>query len=182
MESLQGQFLIATNQMPDPRFAEQVIYICSHDLDGVMGLVINQPSNHSLKEVFRSANIVYGDIPLPPIYIGGPVDTESAFFLYSSGYENKNSFHVSDKVCMSRDPQILSDIGTGNGPNDYLFILGYAGWGPGQLETELTLNGWLALPSSYEILFHISNELKWKKAAADNGIDISLYTDEIGLA
>lgn len=182
MESLQGQFLIATNQMPDPRFAEQVVYICSHDQDGVMGLVINRPSNHSLDEVFRSAHIDYQDMPFPPVYIGGPVDTESAFFLHSADYITKNCFYVADSIYVSRDPQILNDIGTGKGPKDYLFILGYAGWGAGQLEAELALNGWLALPANYDILFHIPDELKWKKAAEQNGIDISLYTDEIGLA
>ena len=141
MQSLQGQFLIATNQMPDPRFAEQVVYICTHDQEGVMGFVINRPSGYSLKQVFKSARITYGDIHFPPIYIGGPVDTESAFFLYSSEYEIEDSFRISDSIYMSRDPQVLRDIGEGQGPKDYLFILGYAGWGPGQLETELTLNG-----------------------------------------
>jgi len=168
--------------MPDPRFAEQVVYICSHNQDGVMGFVINRPSGYSLQEVFKSAQIECGNIYFPPIYIGGPVDTECAFFLYSSEYKITDGFSISEAICMSRDPRILHDIGSGQGPEDYLFILGYAGWGPGQLEMELTLNGWLALPSNYDILFKVSDGLKWKKAAELSGIDISLYTDEIGLA
>jgi len=182
MESLQDKFLIATPQMPDPRFQEQVVYICSHNEDGAMGLVINRPSDHSLDAVLKSANIPVPEQLLPPIYIGGPVDIESAFFLYSSEYKVEHFMVINQSVSMSREPKILHDIAQGNGPRDYLFVLGYAGWAPGQLEMELTVNGWLALPASYDILFHTSDELKWSKAAESCGIDIALFSDEIGLA
>lgn len=182
MESLTGHFLLATNQMPDPRFFEQVVYICSHDQGGTMGLVINKPCGHTLDEVLNSANIPFRDKLFPPVYLGGPVDQESAFFLYSSEYKAESFLSLSETISMSRDPKILHAIGAGEGPKEYLFILGYAGWGPGQLEMELTLNGWLTLPGSDEILFRTADSLKWKKAAQQYGIDISLYSDQIGLA
>lgn len=183
MDSLQGNFLIATPQMPDPRFQEQVIYICSHnEADGALGLVVNRPSPYSLYEILKSARIACEEREWPPIYLGGPVEEEAAFFLYSSEYAASQYLKVSEEVSMSRDPQILHDIAAGQGPVDYLFVLGYAGWAPGQLESELTVNGWLTLPASTEILFRTADSLKWKKAAQLYGIDISLYSDEIGSA
>lgn len=182
MDSLQGKFLIATPQMPDPRFKEQVIYICSHNDDGAMGLIVNHPSEYSLLEIFLSANVEVSGTDFPKIYIGGPVDVETAFFLYSSDYVGKNELSISEDVSMSRDPQILHDIAAGIGPKSYIFVLGYSGWAPGQLEAELTVNGWLTLPAKNEILFHTENEEKWKKAAMQFGIDISLYSDQIGTA
>ena len=182
MESLQGNFLIATPQMPDPRFKEQVIYICSHNDEGAMGLIVNHPSEYSLYEILKSANVEVHTDCLPPIYIGGPVEVEAAFFLYSSEYESANELSISEDVSMSRDPQILHDIAGGKGPRSYIFVLGYSGWAPGQLESELTVNGWLTLPAQNEILFNTQNGDKWKQAALQFGIDISLYSDEIGTA
>jgi len=182
MESLQGNFLIATNKMADPRFQEQVILICSHSEDGALGLTVNRPTSHSLDEVFKSANMSVNIDAFPPIYLGGPVEQESAFFLYSSDYEAQEYVAVTPEINMSREAGILKDIGLGRGPRDFLFILGYAGWASGQLEAELALNGWLTLPASYPILFNTADEQKWRAAALKDGIEISLYNDEIGFA
>lgn len=182
MESLQGKFLLATPQMPDPRFKEQVIYLCSHDHSGAMGLVINQPTTYTLAEIFKSAKIEAGEGDWPPIYIGGPVDVEAAFFLYSHDYLASNCMEVGEGVRLSRDPKILHDIAKGVGPRHYLFVLGYAGWGPGQLEAELTVNGWLTLPAENAILFETPDQEKWQKAAQRFGIDIALFNDQIGTA
>ena len=182
MESLSGSFLIATPQMPDPRFKEQVIYICSHNEDGAMGMVVNHPSAYTLVEIFRSANIEVSKDDWPPIYLGGPVEVEAAFFLYSSEYYTEQSVSINDQVSMSRAPEILHDIARGEGPLSFLFVLGYAGWAPGQLESELTMNGWLTLPAENSILFSTPDNLKWKKAAEQYGIDISLFSDEMGTA
>ena len=182
MESLQGKFLIATPQMPDPRFKEQVIYICSHNDEGAMGLIVNHPSEYSLFEIFKSANVEVIENDLPSIYIGGPVEVETAFFLYTSDYKAAHEISISEDVRLSRDPKILHDIAAGQGPLDFMFLLGYSGWAPGQLESELTVNGWLTLPAKNEILFQTPDDQKWKKAALQFGIDISLYSDEIGTA
>jgi putative transcriptional regulator len=168
--------------MPDPRFKEQVIYLCSHDGNGAMGLVVNQPTSFTLADIFNSAKIEAVGQGWPPIYIGGPVDTEAAFFLYSDDYVAPNFLAVRDGVCLSRDPKILQDIAKGVGPRHYLFILGYAGWGPGQLETELTMNGWLTVPAVNSILFSTPDDEKWQQAASHFGIDIALFCDQIGKA
>lgn len=182
MESLQGNFLLATPQMPDPRFREQVVYLCTHDDNGALGLVINQPAPFTLAEIFKNVKIEVGAEDWPPIYIGGPVEVETAFFLYSDDYQGGNFLAVGKGVRLSRDPKILHDIARGAGPLHYLFALGYAGWGPGQLEAELTVNGWLTLPAENTILFETPDEEKWQRAARRFGIDISLFADRIGQA
>ncbi|MBU0729529.1 MAG: YqgE/AlgH family protein [Proteobacteria bacterium] len=185
MESLKNRFLIATPQMPDPRFQEQVIYMCVHnEEEGAMGFIINQPTAISLVEILKSAEIPVPDQQLPPVYFGGPVELEAAFFLYSTknAYQIEHQINISDSVSLSRDPKILRDIAASRGPSDYIFLLGYAGWAPGQLENELTVNGWLTLPADYEDIFHTPDSLKWRNVAMKHGIDIDLFGDEIGTA
>ncbi len=183
MENLSGHFLISTPQMPDPRFQEQVIYICAHNDDGAMGLVINNPNNDiSLFEVLSNANFSLPEHPLPPVYMGGPVERESGFILYSSDYQSEHSLVITPKISLSRDARLLEDIAKNQGPRDFLFLLGYAGWAPGQLEQELMDNSWLTLPADFEVLFHTPDEFKWKKAAFRFGIDISRFSSFVGNA
>ncbi|MBU0485572.1 MAG: YqgE/AlgH family protein [Proteobacteria bacterium] len=183
MESLQGNFLIATSRMPDPRFQRQVIYLCAHSEDeGAMGLVVNHPSDHTLVEILRSVDMPVPDFPLPPIYYGGPVEMDAVFILFSADYEPKNYIEVVKNVRLSRDADILWDISRGIRPNHYLFFLGYAGWGPGQLENELAVNGWLTLPGDEEVLFEVPDARKWHESAIRHGIDISTFEDVIGSA
>lgn len=181
--SLVGQFLISTPQMPDPRFAEHVIYICAHNQEGAMGLAINRPNlSISLGEILQGANLSVPEGELPPIHIGGPVDLESAFILFSAGYTTEHKLDVSDTISLTRETRVLEDISKGKGPKDYLFILGYTGWGPGQLEDELVDKGWLTVPASEEIIFHMEDNMKWKAAAMQYGIDIAVFEDVIGYA
>ncbi|MCK5231571.1 MAG: YqgE/AlgH family protein [Desulfobulbaceae bacterium] len=183
MESLQGHFLIATSQMPDPRFKERVIYMCTHTDEGAMGLTVNQPvPNVTLADIFRSANLTVPDRSFPNVYMGGPVEMDTGFFLFSSEYEPKNFIRVTPTVSLSRDPEILREIWKGQGPEEFIFALGYAGWAAGQLEGELIMNGWLTLPAEDEVLFNTPDEFKWKKAADRFGIDIALFGDVIGTA
>ncbi len=184
MESLQGNFLVATNQMYDPRFMKSVILICVHDeVDGAMGLVVNQPlADFSMFDVFKKIDMAAADIALPPLYYGGPVDVESAFIVHSADYVGGQSQRVMDQVYLSRDPNLLVDVAKGRGPEHYLFALGYAGWGPGQLEEELSREGWLTLPAEARDLFHTPTDALWKQVAAKYGIDINLYADIPGNA
>jgi len=181
--SLTGSFLVSTPQMPDPRFEEHVIYICAHNEEGAMGLTINRP-NHifSLAEILQGANLPVPELELPPVYIGGPVELESAFILYRSDYSAEHKLKISETVSLTRETKVLGDISRGVGPSTYLFILGYTGWGPGQLESELLENGWLTLPASDSIMFDMPDELKWKAAAMQYGIDIATFDDVIGNA
>lgn len=183
MESLSGNFLISTPQMPDPRFVEQVIFICAHNEEGAMGLVINNPHKEvTLRDVLQGANLPVPEREMPHVYIGGPVEIEHGFILYSADYSSPNSLEVTPDVFLSRDSRILDDIASGRGPVRFLFMLGYAGWGPGQLEGELLDNSWLTVPGNFDILFNTPDELKWKLAAHSFGIDIATMGDFVGNA
>jgi putative transcriptional regulator len=183
MESLQGSFLISTAKMPDPRFQEKLIYMCGHTDEGAIGLVINNPlPDVRLDEILKSADIQVPDFELPPVYLGGPVEMESGFLLYTADYHAQSKLQVSATVCLSSDPKILQDIACSTGPSKYLFLLGYAGWGPGQLENELADNGWLTLPADDEVIFNTPDPMKWKVAAQKFGIDITTYGDVVGSA
>ena len=183
MESLAGYFLISTPQMPDPRFQRQVIYLCAHNDEGAMGLVINNPNPEiTLFDVFHGANLTIPEGPLPPVYMGGPVEMESGFLLYTSREEDRYAIEVTPGVYVSRDARLLEDISQGQGPKDFLFKLGYAGWGAGQLEGELIDNSWLTVPADLEVLFHTPDDEKWQKAARTFGIDIATLGDTIGYA
>lgn len=181
--SLAGSFLVSTPQMPDPRFEEHVIYICAHNEEGAMGVSVNRP-NHifSLAEILQGANLPVPDKKLAPVYIGGPVEIESAFILYRSDYTVEHKLDISKTISLTRETKVLEDIARGGGPATYLFILGYTGWGPGQLENELLDNGWLTLPANDSIIFDMPDELKWKAAAMQYGIDIATFEDVIGNA
>ncbi len=183
MDNLTGHFLIATPQMPDPRFQEQVIYICAHSREGAMGVAINKPSQEiTMMEILLSTNIPLPEGPLPPVYTGGPVEMESGFILYNSAEQTSSGLVVTPNVALSRESKLLEEISKGQGPRDYLFLLGYAGWGPGQLEAELLDNSWLTVPGDNSILFHTPDESKWKSAARCFGIDISMFSGVVGNA
>lgn len=183
MESLQGYFLVATPRMPDPRFAGKLVYVCAHNDEGAMGLVVNDPlPDISLADVFLSARLPVPEGELPLVYLGGPVEIANAFFLYSSEYRAAHFLKVSEGVCLTSDPGILPDIAAGCGPASFLTVLGYSGWGPGQLEAELTVDGWLTLPGDDSVIFHTPDRLKWQRAAQLHGIDISLFGDAVGSA
>ncbi len=183
IDTLTGSFLISTPKMPDPRFEEQVVYICAHSHEGSMGVVINSPNlMFTMGEVLQGAGLPIPSGELPPVYIGGPVELESAFILYSSDYHTEFELAVSSTVSLSRETKVLEDIAKLKGPEKYLFLLGYAGWGPGQLEQELVDDGWLTVPGEDHIIFDVPDEDKWRSAAMLYGIDISVYADVVGNA
>jgi len=183
MESLTGHFLISTPQMPDPRFQEQVIYICAHNEEGAMGLVINNPNPEiTLFDVLHGSNLAIPEGPLPPVHIGGPVDIDAGFILYAAEIPDRYAVEVKSGIYLSRDSRLLEDISIGQGPKHFLFMLGYAGWGAGQLEGELMDNSWLTVPGDIDILFHTPDGEKWRKSARIYGIDIATLGDVIGYA
>ncbi|MEN8199076.1 MAG: YqgE/AlgH family protein [Thermodesulfobacteriota bacterium] len=183
IERLTGSFLLSTPQMPDPRFAEQVIYICSHSDEGAVGVAVNKPDpGITLDEVLLSNNLPVPDGLNLSVHIGGPVEPASAFILYMSDYCTEEQLEVSPTVSLSRSAKVLEDIAQGQGPTQFLFAVGYAGWGPGQLEQELVSHGWLTVPGDDSIIFDVPDEEKWRRAAALYGIDISTYQDFVGNA
>lgn len=160
-----------------------MIYICTHSHEGSMGVVINNPNQEvTMMEILLSTNIPLPPGPLPPVYTGGPVEMESGFILYRSEQQAGSGLAVTPEITLSRESRLLEDISKGKGPKEYLFLLGYAGWGPGQLDAELLNNSWLTVPGDAAILFHTPDEQKWKKAARLFGIDISMFSGVVGNA
>lgn len=183
IDTLTGSFLISTPRMPDPRFSEQVLYICAHSHEGTMAVAVNRPNLFlSLDEILRGANLPVPVEKMGPVYSGGPVEPTSALILFSSDYLAHQQLAVSPTISLSREARLLEDIAKGQGPAKFLFVLGYAGWGPGQLEQELVAEGWLVVPGDDAIIFDVPDEEKWQRAALLYGIDISIYEDVVGNA
>ena len=165
---LAGQFLVATPQMGDPRFAETVIYMINHDERGAMGLVINSPvAKGPLADLFKAL----GREPKPTektviLHYGGPVEPDRLYVLHSSEYSGNSTSAVGPGVAVSGDPAVLGDIAEGKGPRQSLLIFGYAGWAPGQLEGEISAGAWFSLPADPALIFDSDAETKWQRAMA----------------
>ncbi len=179
-----GQLLIAMPQMEDSRFARSLIYVCAHTAEGAMGLVINRAvDNVTFPDLLRQLNIMPGQpSPPDPILFGGPVETGRGFVLHSSDYVRDATLLVDREVGLTATLDILKDIAAGHGPRRSLLMLGYAGWGPGQLDAEIQANGWLNTAADEALIFDHDLETKWDKALAKLGIDLSTLSVEAGHA
>jgi putative transcriptional regulator len=181
---LTGQLLVAMPQMRDPRFARSVIYMCAHSADGAMGLVVNR----------RVGSITFDDLlqqlNIGPnkrsdeirIHFGGPVEQGRGFVLHSSDYLQSGSLRVDDQVALTATLDILKEMAAGGGPRKSLLALGYAGWGPGQLDAEIQANGWLSVSSDEALVFDADLDHKWERAIGKIGIDFSQLSGEAGHA
>jgi putative transcriptional regulator len=178
-ETLSGQLLIAMPTMPDPRFRRSVVYLCAHSEEGAMGLIVNRRADElTMGDLFRKLSI-----PLPedaesePIRFGGPVETQRGFVLHSADFHVEDaSLRVEPGVSMTATLEILHAIGRGEGPTQRFVALGYAGWGPGQLEEEIRQNGWLLCPPDATILFDLHDDAKWEAALSKLGISAALLS------
>jgi len=181
---LTGQLLIAMPQMPDPRFARSVIYLCAHSDDGAMGLVINRLFEElSFRELLDQVGLEGGSAANEVrVHSGGPVESGRGFVLHSADFVHDETMVVDEGIALTASVDILRAIAHGEGPRQSLLALGYAGWGPGQLETEIHGNGWLNAPSDDDLLFGDALETKWKRAIAKIGIDFSKLSGESGRA
>lgn len=188
---LDGQLLVAMPVMSDQRFARSVIYMCAHSEDGAMGLIINQRASHiSFPDLLERLGIESpeDDNGIPTvgnmsIHVGGPVETGRGFVLHSSDYyADDSTLPIEDGVCLTATIDILKAIAAGNGPNRALLALGYAGWSPGQLESEIQANGWLNCPADPDLIFDPNLEAKYARALAKIGIDPSHLVADAGHA
>ncbi len=181
---LTGQLLIAMPQMPDPRFARTVIYVCAHSDDGAMGLVINRLfEDLSFRDLLEQVGLQDADLTNDiPIHSGGPVESGRGFVLHSAEFVHDETMIVDEGVALTASVDILRAIAHGEGPRHSLLALGYSGWGPGQLENEIHGNGWLNAPADDDLLYGEPLETKWKRAIAKIGIDFSMLSGESGRA
>lgn len=183
--SLAGKLLIAMPDMSDPRFAKSVVYMCAHSDEGGMGLIINRPK----PEIGFAALLEQLEIPLsdnvraPDIHYGGPVEQQRGFVLHSADYACEDDTLVVDpRFRMTATLKALEDIAQGAGPAIALLALGYAGWGPGQLEYEIGKNGWLTCEPTEKLVFGTPNDAKWSEALKLMGIDPLLLSATAGHA
>jgi len=177
--------LIAMPSMGDTRFERSLIYMCAHSEDGAMGLIVNKPApNLKFDDLLQQLDIeVAGNKNPIRVHFGGPVEHGRGFVLHSPDYESKEStLVVDDRFGMTATLDIIEDISNGEGPDSCLLALGYAGWGPGQLEGELQANGWLTCDASPEIVFSADNGEKWAAALGTLGISPSLLSPTGGYA
>ena len=167
-----NSLLIATPSMEDGNFTRSVIYVCAHSAAGAMGLVVNQ----------RLTDVAFGDllsqlhlpksqvIVEPVVHFGGPVETGRGFVLHSADFIRDDTLRINDHVCITGTVDILKEMAAGKGPQRSLFALGYAGWGPGQLESEIQANSWLVVPADDEVVFSTDLGGKWERALLLLGI------------
>ncbi len=181
---LTGQLLIAMPNMRDSRFARTVVYICAHNAEGAMGLVINRLVGSAtfpdlLSQLGIETETVAEEIR---VHFGGPVESGRGFVLHSGDYSHDSTLLVSDQMALTATVDILQDIAAGQGPQMSLLALGYAGWGPGQLDSEIQANGWLHVAPDESLVFDDDLDTKWDRAIAKLGFDVSLLSGEAGHA
>lgn len=184
MSSLEGQLLIAMPGMLDPNFSETVTFICKHDADGAVGIVVNRPSDMSLGDVCRQLELDsrLGADAEQPVMNGGPVHPDRGFVLHTSEQLFDSTFDSNAPIKVTVSQDILKAIAQGQGPRPSLVALGYAGWAAGQLESEIAANAWLSVPASPAILFDTPIEQRWQAAAGLLGVDIRQVTSYAGHA
>ncbi|MBV9250272.1 MAG: YqgE/AlgH family protein [Acetobacteraceae bacterium] len=181
---LTGQLLIAMPAMADPRFVQSVIYLCAHTAEGAMGLVINRPIvKPSFDELLRQLDVE----PVPParrirLCAGGPVDNGRGFVLHTADWTGDGSLKVNEALALTASLDVLKAIAEGGGPRQGILALGYAGWGPGQLDQEIQQNAWLSVTADETLVFDDGHDTKWRRALATLNIDPLLLSGAAGHA
>jgi putative transcriptional regulator len=183
-----GRILLAMPGMADPRFHRAVIFVCAHDSNGAMGIVVNHRlPGLELHELMRQLQInpVITDANTgagQPVMSGGPVETARGFVLHSPDFRQSDTIRINDSFSVTATVDALKAIATGKGPNAMLFALGYAGWGAGQLDKELQANAWLVADADPELIFTAIPDLKWETAIRKMGIEPGMLSDVAGHA
>ena len=182
--NLTHHFLIAMPGLNDPNFHHTVTYICSHNEEGAMGIVINKPLDLMLGEILEQMDITLEDEIArdTPIYDGGPVQSDRGFILHQYDHDWDSSLKVNEQIGIATSMDILDAIAIGKGPENTFIALGYAGWSAGQLEKEMQDNIWLSGPAESHIIFNTPVNQRWNSAANLLGIDIDQLSSDVGHA
>lgn len=190
-ETLAKQLLIAMPSMEDPNFSRTVTLICEHTQDGAMGIVVNQPTTLLVDELLNNFESTDTDSKQNdkkstalhgPVYAGGPVQVDRGFILHDSDKQWESTHIIDNHLSLTTSEDILIAIAQGKGPENALVALGYAGWGAGQLEEEISANSWLTVPYDAQILFNTPIDQRWQSAATKLGIDVNLISSQAGHA
>jgi len=185
--NLANHFLIAMPSMEDPVFGGTVVYVCEHNENGVLGVVINKPTDMTMEVLFERIDLQLSNgLPEPmvhePIMFGGPVQDDRGFVLHTPGARYSSSLTVTDEIAFTTSIDVLEAVAKGAGPQRMLVSIGYSGWSPGQLEDEIGRNGWLTVGASADILFDLPIEQRYVAAMKLLGIDPLMLTSEVGHA
>lgn len=183
-DCLRDHFLLAMPSLKEGIFAHSITYICEHGESGAMGIVINQPLDLTVEEIFDHLQIeASGDFSDQPVMAGGPVQIDHGFVLHRNCPRTwEASLKVTPEITLTTSRDILRSIAEGSGPAEHLIALGYAGWAAGQLEQELAENSWLTMPADSDIIFATDTEHRLARAAAQLGIDMNLISSDAGHA
>lgn len=180
---LNNQFLIAMPNLNDPHFSHTVTYLCQHNDEGALGIIINRPTEMKLADIFAQIGIEteLDEVLNTPVFAGGPVQQERGFVIHSPCEQHwDSSITTADNITLTSSRDVLEAIAKGNGPKHFLIALGYAGWSKGQLEKEMIENTWLNTPSGEAIIFNTPIKERWNAAANQLGIDINRLTTGSG--
>lgn len=181
---LTNHFLIAMPSLADPNFSRTVTYLCEHTAEGALGIVINRPTDIRLGELLAHLKLPSPpeEVARRPVFLGGPVQRDRGFVLHRPLGRWESSLKIADDIALTTSKDILAAIARAEGPQDYLIALGYAGWGPGQLEAEIAANAWLSGPADVDLIFDGPTEMRWQAAAALLGVDLALLSSHVGHA
>lgn len=171
----QNQLLLATPLLQGSCFQHAVIFVCAHDEQGAMGIIINHKiENLTQRDLFKQFSLPEGDLRVDmPVFFGGPVDMQRGFIIHTyEGSPPKDSLLCENNIAVNSSIDLLRDIASGNRPKHSLLALGYAGWAAGQLEKEIEENSWITVPATLDLIFSNANEDKWEKASQAHGIDL----------
>jgi putative transcriptional regulator len=170
--------------MADPNFSRTLTYICEHNADGALGVVVNRPMDMTLSGLFKRLKLKLeaGEVGREPVYFGGPVQTEQGFVLHCPVGEWKSTMPIKQELGLTTSRDILEAVSSGAGPGKFLVTLGYSGWAPGQLENELKQNAWLTVEASDAIIFDLPVEARLPAAMGLLGLDYAKLSDEAGHA
>jgi putative transcriptional regulator len=187
--NLTGHFLTAMPNLTDPYFAQSVILICTHNQDGAMGIIINQPTDMTYSALYKKINVPLNNSSLAnsAVLFGGPVQPDRGFVLHQSHQAWDSSLAITDTISLTTSKDILEAVALGNGPQHLLLTLGYAGWTPGQLEKEIADNAWLSVQADndetlHQILFNTPHEAQLNATIALLGFDPAMLSDVAGHA
>jgi putative transcriptional regulator len=185
--NLANHFLIAMPSMQDPVFGGTVVYVCEHNENGVLGVVINKPTDMTMEVLFERIDLkpesgLDANMVDEPIMFGGPVQDDRGFVLHTPGTRYSSSLTVTKDIAFTTSIDVLEAVAAGDGPPRMLVSIGYSGWSPGQLEDEIGRNGWLTVGADADILFDLPIEERYVAAMRLLGIDPLMLTSEAGHA
>jgi putative transcriptional regulator len=182
--NLTHHFLIAMPNMADPNFARSLTYICEHNDQGALGVVVNRPIEMTLDALFEQIEIPLKDRARGemPVYFGGPVQVDRGFVLHRPPGAWQSTLSVNSQIALTTSRDVLQAVGEGRGPDQLLVSLGYAGWAPGQLEQEISQNAWLTVPADVDVIFDLAPEDRFAAAMHLLGVNLTHLSDDVGHA